>query len=248
MSEQSKIWTSRQWLDYYTENERREASTPWHAGGELDDAERNAISASIQGFQLGESSEGRHLFQRAKEWSRRHADPDYQEAIRRFIAEEQRHARDLGRFMDLNGIPRAKKVWSDTAFRTLRRAAGLELSIRVLVTAEIIAQVYYAALREATGSQVLRSLCEKILRDEREHVRFQAERLALFACHQGRGARWGGRIAMRGLMAATLLVVWSSHRHAYRAGGYSFRRFASETWAALEKALRLAEPGFYFWS
>ncbi len=210
-------------------------------------AEREAIAASMQGFQLGESSEGRHLVDRARLWSSEHDDPDYLQAIRLFIAEEGRHARDLGRFMDAEGIPRIRNAASDSAFRFLRRSAGLETSIAVLVTAEVVAQVYYAALREATASPVLRALCERILADEEAHVRFQAERLALLARGRGRVLTALRRATQRGLMLAALPVVWSVHRRAYRAGGYGFRRFSWETWQAFERALVLMSPGAYEW-
>ena len=133
----------------------------------------------MQEFQLGESSEGRHLMTRAIRHAADTGDVDYIPALRLFIAEEHRHARDLGRVLDLAGIPRVGRTWPDTVFRWLRKGAGLELSIAVLVTAEIIAKVYYAALREATHAPVLRRLCDQILADEVQHVRFQAERVAI---------------------------------------------------------------------
>ena len=81
--------------------------------------------------------------------------------------------------MDLNRIPRVRRGWTDSVFRWLRNVVGtLEISIGVLVTAEIIAKVYYPALREASGSVVLRAICDQIIRDERKHVEFQTEQLA----------------------------------------------------------------------
>ena len=246
--EPRKAWTSRQWLGYYRQNADAKDAIPWEAGAELTDDERQAIAASVQGFQLGESSEGRHLYQCAEAWGSRNDDSDYAPCIGLFIAEEQRHARDLGRFMDLNGIPRIRKALSDTAFRSLRRVAGLEVSIEVLVTAEVIAQVYYAALREATSSQVLRALCDRILRDEEEHVRFQSERLALVAKDYGYLRLALRRAGQRGLMMATLFIVWAAHRRAYRAGGYTFGRFAWETWGVLDRALMRMDPRAYDWA
>src|SRR5436190_1415789 len=145
-------------------------AVPWEAGAELTSDERDAITNSVQIFQLGESSEGRHLFRRSKEWAQCNADPAYVEAMMLFIKEEQRHAAELGRFLRMHDIPLLQKTFTDTVFRRLRRPVGLEGSICILVTAEIIAKVYYAALREATGSRVLRRLCDQILRDEVEHV------------------------------------------------------------------------------
>ena len=167
------------WLDYYRNNRESLLAVPWERGAEITGSEREAIWNSVREFQLGESSEGRHIIRCAHEFAARQQTPAYAEAIKLFIREEQRHARDLGRFMDLAGIPRRTRAWPDTVFRCLRHLSGIEVSISVLITAEIIAKVYYAALREATGSTVLRCLCDQILRDERQHVRFQCDYLAI---------------------------------------------------------------------
>jgi hypothetical protein len=235
--------SSRAWRDYFRANAAALLAIPWERGAELSATERTAIAASVQGFQVGESSEGRHLLRRAQEYAARTGDHHYVEAIRLFIAEEQRHARDLGRFLTAAGVPLLARTWPDTVFRWLRHRAGLELSIRVLITAEVIAKVYYAALREATGSAVLRRLCDQILRDEVEHVRFQAERLAIL---QARRARWKARWVhgwQQFLFAGTCLVVWWKHGAAMRAGGFGFTRFWRAAWREFKGAFLHAEEG-----
>src|SRR5262249_7311040 len=157
-------------------------------------------------------------------------------AIKLFIREEQRYARDLGRFLHLAGIPLLQRTWPDTVFRWLRHRAGLELSIRVLITAEIIARVYYIALHNATGSTVLRRLCEQILADEEAHVRFQAERLAIL---RSRGARWWLKCIhgwQRFLFWGACLVVWWKHGRALRAGRFGFRLYWRSAWQEMNAA------------
>src|SRR5205823_5531735 len=220
---------------------------PWEIGAELTDDERDAITQSVQIFQLGESSEGRHLSQRSKDWAHRNGDPAYVEAMSLFIKEEQRHAADLGRFLRMHDIPLLQKTFTDTVFRKLRRPVGLEGSICILVTAEIIAKVYYAALREATASRLLRRLCDQILRDEVEHVRFQSQRVAIL--------RRGGSIAtiairtalQRFLFFGTCLVVWIGHRKTYKRGGFGFRTFWRRSWAELDDAIGQMNPKAYAW-
>ena len=110
------------------------------------------------------------------------------------------------------------------------------------VTAEVIAKVYYAALREATGSRLLRRLCDQILRDEVAHVHFQTERLAVLRA--GRSS-WRVRFSSslhRFLMFGTIFVVWHKHGRAMKHGGYSFGRFWRDTWKETHAALRRAEP------
>ena len=93
------------------------------------------------------------------------------------MKEEQRHSAYLLRFMQREGIPVSSKHWVDTVFRRLRVLGGLELALRVLVSAEIIAIPYYRALGAATQSPLLQAICATILQDEAAHLRFQASML-----------------------------------------------------------------------
>src|SRR5689334_13753146 len=135
--------TSLEWKKYYQENACSLLEILWQIGPELNEEEKRAITSSVQDFQAGESSEGRHLIQYAKAYALQTGDHEYVEAIRVFIAEEQRHARDLAHFMQNNAIPLVKTTFTDSVFRQLRQIfGGLEISIGVLITAEIIAKVY----------------------------------------------------------------------------------------------------------
>ena len=188
-------------------------------------------------FQRGESSEGRHLLRCAQQYAAKTGDRDYVAALRLFIAEEQRHAHDLGRFLEINGIPLAKKSLLDRVFRGLRHLAGtLEVSISVLITAEIIAQVYYAALREATNSVILRRLCEQILEDEESHVRFQAQQLGKLRARRPRLLYAVTMTAQRLFFLGTSLVMWFFHGRAMQSGGYDFRRFWQGVWVHFQRA------------
>ena len=218
--------STRKWLAHFRRNARTLLPIPWEVGADLTVSEKAAITSSIQAFQLGESSEGRHLMCYARKWADRSRDENYVSAIRSLIAEETRHAADLGRFMDLNGIDRIQRGWTDTVFRRLRNVVGtLEISIGVLVTAEIIAKIYYAVLREATHSVVLRAICDQILRDEYKHVEFQTEQLALMRFNRRRAPLWITLALHRILVVGTVIVVAWSHRKALARGGYSMRRF-----------------------
>jgi hypothetical protein len=216
---------------------------PWHLGADLSPDEVAAIAPSLREFQAGESSEGSHLDRAAERYAARTGDREYVAAVRMFIAEEQRHARDLGRLLTLNGVPLVRTTPADRVFRRLRHGlGGLEATIAVLITAEIIAEVYYAALRRATGSAVLRRLCDQILADEVRHVAFQADRLAKLRA----GRRRPGRLATAGLQRllflGTVLVVWALHRPALRRGGLSFAGWWRSCWRAFRDAF-FAAPG-----
>lgn len=234
--------SSGHWAAYFRENDRALLDLPWHDGASVTATELEAIAESVKEFQLGESSEGRNLITAARRYAAQSGDAAYVEALLLFIAEEHRHARDLGRFLDLAGVPRARHSWADAVFRWLRRGAGLETSIVVLVTAEVIAKVYYAALREATASPLLRRLCDQILSDEVAHVQFQTERLAILRAGRRRPLIVLGAALHRFLLAGTCVVVWHKHGRAMKAGGYGFVRFWRNTWREMRDALKTADP------
>ena len=235
--------STRRWLAHFRRNLRTLLPIPWEAGADLATSDRVAITSSIQAFQLGETSEGRHLMRYAREWAERSGNHDYVQAIRALIAEETRHAGDLGRFMDLNGIARIQRGWTDSVFRRLRNVVGsLEVSLGVLVTAEIIAKVYYAALREATQSEVLRAICDQILRDEYQHVEFQTEQLALMRLNRRDTLLWITLALHRILFAGTLIVVGWSHRRTLARGGFSARRFWTRCMREFRRDLAAMNP------
>ncbi len=237
--------TSLEWCAYYAANAVA-ANVPWTSTVRLTDDERRAIARSVQEFQLGESSEGRHLHSAARAYAARTGDHAYVSAIEAFIREEQRHARDLGRFLMAEGIPLTKESLADVVFRWLRRGADLETTVSVLLTAEIIAQVYYAALHDATRSPILRALCDRILADEAAHVRFQAERLRMVRAGRGSVGVMLAVAVQRTVFAATALIVWNGHHAVLARGGFSFRRYWRECWerfgdaAEMMRSLRAA--------
>ncbi len=235
--------TSLKWRRYFEENKRTLLEISWHLGGEMTGEETAAVARSLREFQAGESSEGRHLFHYAQQYADRTGDQDYVAAMRLFIAEEQRHGRDLGRFLALNGIPLVRTTPTDRVFRKLRNLlGGLEASIAVLITAEIIAQVYYAVLREATGSVILRRLCDQILSDEARHVQFQGEQLGKLRAPRRWLARAGAMGLQRFLFAGTVLVVWLFHRRVIHRGGLSIVGWWRGCWRAFNAAFAAPVP------
>lgn len=233
--------SSHYWREYYEQNAQALLDIPWHVGGDLTDGERKAIASSVQGFQAGESSEGHHLFRYAQEYVDKSGDHEYVSVIKLFIAEEQRHARDLARFLQLNEIPLLKTTFPDRVFRRLRHMfGGLEISIGVLITAEIIAKVYYAVLKNATDSSILRTLCDQILRDEQKHVEFQAEQLGKLRSRRKRIFQWVTMGMQRFLYWGTCIVVWQFHKKAIRKGGFNFRQFWRFCWSEFNDAFTIS--------
>lgn len=229
--------SSSEWLHHFQRNAERLLPIPWERGAELTGEESRAIAESVAEFQRGESGEGRRLTRYAEAYGRAIGDHDYPAAIRLFIGEEQRHARDLARFLAINHLPLASSTATDTTFRQLRHLLGtLEISIAVLITAELVAQVYYGALQRATESTVLRQLCVQILADEASHVEFQAERLGILRARRRLPLYWGTMLCQRALFAATCCAIWPVHRRVFHAAGLGFRRYWIGAWRCFDEA------------
>lgn len=232
---------SRDWRIHFERNAAALLPIPWDVGPDLTDEEIAAISASLQEFQAGEYSEGRHLYTFAQAYAAKTGDYEYVRAIRLFIAEEQRHALSLGRFLAINGIPLVDTTFKDWVFRRLRNLiSSLELSIAVLVTAELIAKVYYRLLREATQSVVLRRLCDQILSDEQAHVAFQCGHLRKLRGGRGPVALAATLAAQRVLFAGTALVVGWSHRRVIRRGRFTLFKWWGRCWKEFDEELQLS--------
>lgn len=233
--------TTEDWHHYFRSNRNVLEVIPWEEARPLSDDERSNITRSIQDFQLAENGEGKHLSEFAKDHSERTNDPLYYETIKFFIREEQRHAQVLGRFMDFQGIPRAKKSFLSSAFRHLRRYAGLEVSITVLLMAEIVGLVFYRTLRDATSSSLLKKICHELLKDESVHLRFHFERLAIMQENTPFRA-FLFQIGESSLLLGTSLFVWWSHRKVLSVD-YSFTQYLKKVWKVYRIGLRKKSLG-----
>ncbi len=220
---------TQNWTQYFTHNREHLMPVAWDSAYELTPQEIRTILESIQQFQLGESSEGTHFLKLAGDYARRTGDTAYLPALKLFIAEEQRHAAHLGRFMTQQGLPLAEYDPVDRIFRHLRHLVNLEMAIVVLLTAEIVAMTYYKALHDATQSPTLRGICRQILRDEIQHLDFQASTLTKIRQGRSRLGMMLTRGLQRILFSGTLLVVWLNHGRVYQAGGFTFRTFWTKT-------------------
>lgn len=233
--------TSIGWIVYFQRNKTNLIPIPWETLSEITPEERQAVGKSIQIFQRGESGEGLHFLKCAERYAHKIGDSEYVPALRLFIQEEQRHAADLARVLDALGLPRLERDWTDSCFRWLRHRAGLDLTISTLLTAEVLAMVYYAALAKATSSPALHTLCRQILRDEVMHIRFQTRRLFELRENQSKGVRKLKLFLQTALFDVTSLVLWSTHHPVFRAAKVSFRDYRRQCRREWGKARELIE-------
>lgn len=213
------------WHCHFLHNREHPAVHPWHDSSRLSAAERRLVARSIQQFQLGEWARGRGLLRRASAHPVFSADPWFLPSLELFIAEEQGHSAMLGRFLDREGIPRLAHNWADSIFRRLRKLAGLEACAVVLVTAEVLAVPFYRALRDATRSRLLHSICKRILQEEAAHLEYQALTIGLIRHPLGKKARALRSLYHSLLFHATALLLWRQHRRVFRSAGWTFLHF-----------------------
>jgi hypothetical protein len=221
----SAVSSYQHWYRHFLGNRDASSALPWGAPDRLTATEVRVVSRSIQQFQVGEWARGRGLMRRAASHPTLANDPWFLPALQLFIAEEQQHSRILGRFLDRERIPRLTGDGIDWIFRRLRKLAGLELCTTVLVTAEVLAIPFYQALRDATHSPLLRSICVRILCDEVAHLKYQALTLGQIRRSLGQRARSTRALCHSILFDGTALLVWRQHRRVFRAAGWDFRLF-----------------------
>jgi len=215
-----RIWLNH--FEYHAEQPRGAARGAMSA---LRPEERRLIAGSIAAFQLGEQSDGSGLLRAAYRFAAAHGDELLPRITELFIREQQRHARLLRAFMEENGI-RAKRLhWTDTLFRRARRLAGFELYLHVLITAELLGNVYYRALESVTGCQRLRDLCRALIADELAHIGYESELILQLRASKPALRRSLIRLAHRAFFCGTACAVWVSHRAVLRRAGHTATGF-----------------------
>jgi len=243
-----RVRPGSEWAALFRDNPNWPAPLPWESGPSVTPGELAAIARSLQAWQLGETSDGRHLRAAAARFAEAIRDPNYAAAVDLFIREEQRHGEALGRFLDLAGAGRLRRDWGDLLFRAARYCLrDIEMWTTPVVMVETLALVYYNAVRRATGSPLLRAICRRILADEVPHLRFQCERLAALFRRRPRLGFLLTMLAHRLCFAAVVALVWAGHRRALRAGGYGWRRYWRASWDRMNSCWRLMDPRRYAW-
>ncbi len=222
------------WVSYFMINHENQLQIDFSKETELSNTEKALIFPSIQNFQKGEASDGVHLLHCVRRYAAKKHDPDYMEAMKWFVREENQHSAYLKKYMDYYDIPVRKNSTLDRIFRNLRKLGGLKGEVIVLVTAEMIALSYYSALSECTDSPVLKRICRQMLHDELRHVVFQSCTLNKLKIHPLENLL---RIL---LMETTVAVVWFSMADVFRSGGYTFRRLLRDSLGYLKQSIDIS--------
>ena len=224
-----------EWKKYFLHNEGNIQKITWSDNHFLSKEEKECISISIAKFQLGEYSEGKKLIDFCENYAQRYKDKTIKQITNLFIREEQAHSYILKRFMDSNNIATLERHWTDNLFRSIRSLAGYELSITVLITAEIIALTYYDALSKATQSKLLKNICLKIIEEERKHVLYESMLLKSLRKQKLPLYKVVIELGHKCLFFSSLLLVLLDHRAVILRGGFTSYSFWSQNWEEFYK-------------
>lgn len=110
-------------------------------------------------------------------------------------------------------------------------------------TAEMIALSYYTALKNATNSKLLKTICIQMLNDELKHVVLQSD--TLFRISQKRNKALNGlvRIIRKSVMQITALTVWILYKDLLKKGQYTYKLFRKHCMEYLNESIYIEKYG-----
>ena len=231
---QALIMQNRVWRRYFESNLHRPESLVPETIDNIAEPLRAELVRSLRVFQAGEIGEGRIVAQAAREGGARH-DADFVEGLRLYIAEEGRHARELGLLVRALGGEPCHTHPSAARFQAVRRVFGFRTKMMVLAGAEVVGEVFYDLLAQRAGSVVITRVLSRIVQEERAHLVFQRDYFASLATTPI--ARAAYHAALRGMVALELGYFAAEHRGLLRALETSPR----DLWEASNGLLRWLE-------
>jgi hypothetical protein len=232
------IHASLFWKNHFENNLTRQR-VDWNVKPSITETEKQEILYSLKAWQLGETSDGRHLLAAVRKYSKKIKDAVYPNAVKLFIKEEQKHGSNLGKYIDLLGEQRMKKDWGDTLFRKIRYLnTSMELWTITVIIVESAAQVFYQALHDATNCKLLQSICTDILIDEAHHIKFQNERMAIIFQRKNFYSKAISLLFYSVLFFATIHAIWFGHQRALRAGNISKTSFMRQMYYKFFKSMQ----------
>lgn len=227
------------WLEHFRSNPAYhrliEAGIDWDAPLTLDPGTIRAFTRSFQRFELGESGEGKRLLAKAA----LHGDPVYLAALELLVREEQKHSALFGRGLQRLQSPSLDAHWSDGVFTFLRRRLGLRTELGLFLIVESVAMGYFTALAEAAPDPVLRGIGLRIATDERNHIRFQIDRLHRGFARTPRAGKLLLGLTWTAIAAGSTAVLVVDHGPALRACGLSPARYWRDAMGEFGRAARL---------
>ena len=219
------IHSSYFWKIHFRENLTKQR-VDWKLKPAITPQEKENILYSLKAWQLGETSDGKHLLAAAGRYAGKSGDGEYVDAVKLFIKEVQKHGSNLGQYIDALGEQRLKKDWGDSLFHKVRYLnTSMELWTIAVIIVESAAQIFYQALHDATNCQLLRSICNDIIIDEAHHIKFQNERMHIIFRQKSFYNKAFSLLCYSVLFFGTIHAIWLGHHKAFIAGGVNKKDF-----------------------
>jgi hypothetical protein len=136
------------------------------------------LGRSLAIFQVGEAGEGR-IAKQIRCFHGPGITTAYRDALGLFVAEEAPHGRILAVLVDALGASRISAAWTDALFTALRRLMGIRFKLLVLMAAEVAGLSFYQLIATHLGPGRFRAALEQICQDERDHLLFHGDFIAL---------------------------------------------------------------------
>jgi hypothetical protein len=213
------------WLNHFEYHAQHPRCVPAGLSDVLKDDERRLIARSMAIFQLCEQPEGTSLLRSARRFAEKHNAGQLTRITELFINEQQRHANLLRIFMEDHRIPCKETALTDFVFCSLRRIGRYETRLKVLLAAEMIANVYYRALESVTGCQRLKVLCRTLVADELAHIGLESQLLLTLRSRRSALRRASARFFHKAFFKCAAGAVYLSHRAVLRGAGYNIGSF-----------------------
>lgn len=223
------------WKQHFLDNSRDRNEPDWGAPMHLEGDVLRRLTRSLEQFQLGDGGGPAYLIARDREKFLGQS-PEIRELVDLWFTEEREHSRLLGDALKRFGGREIESHWSFSVFCAVRKWLGIDFELNALLLTEIVSNVYYQMLREHGGDVALRQMCDLIIRDETNHIRFHQARLEADAEKAGRthyGRLWEAVFRLRGIAAGTML--WINHRDALVALGGSTPEFYRAIWRGMDR-------------
>ena len=155
------------------------------------------------------------------------------------MREEQKHSALFGRGLQHLQSPSLDAHWSDGVFTFLRRRLGLRTELGLFLIVESVAMGYFTALADEAHDPVLRGIGLRIATDERNHIRFQIDRLHRGFARTPRAGKLLLGLTWTAIAAGSAAVLVVDHGPALRACGLSPARYWRDAMGEFGRAARL---------
>jgi hypothetical protein len=170
-------------------------------------------------------------------------DAQYAAAMELFIREEQRHAALMAGILARLNAPLLTSDWTDNCFVFMRHMSGLHTELLVVLLPEMIARVYFEALRRGFSNPAMQAVFAQIVRDEKGHLAFHADYLNKAFAQMSFPRRIAVQMAWHLVYRVACVIVYVDHGPLLRAVGIPAKKFWGQCGAVFDEvAAKIFSP------